>query len=907
MSAAMSIPSPLILVDGSSYLYRAFHAMPNLSNSSGMATGAIYGVLAMLQTLLRDYQPAEIAIVFDARGKTFRHDLYPDYKANRPSMPNELSQQIEPLHQAIRALGLPLLAIEGVEADDVIGTLACLAAARGRQVLISTGDKDMAQLVNEQISLINTMTQARLDSAGVCEKFGVPPERIVDYLTLTGDSSDNVPGVKGVGPKIAARWLGEFGDLDELMARAGEIKGKIGEQLRAALPQIPLSRTLVTIRCDLDLPLAMEDLRRQPIDRTTLIALYRQLEFKSWLADLLQESGDDTPAASEGAAAASPTISYSTITDPEQLRQWCDRLAAAPLFAIDSETTSLDPHQAELVGLSFAVAEGAAYLPLGHVALDRPTQLPLAEALEMLRPLLEDANRAKVGQHIKYDSHILHYYGIALGGIAHDTMLQSYLLDSSANRHDLDTLALKYLGRKTTSYSDITGKGSRQIGFAEVDIATASHYAAEDAEVTLALHHTLWPRLEAIPSLATLYREMEIPLIPVIARIERNGVLIDSDLLATQSHELGARLALIEAEAHQIAGESFNLNSPKQIQTILYERLGIPVTRKTPTGQPSTAEEVLQELAWDYPLPRLLLEHRSLAKLKSTYTDKLPAQVNQRSGRIHTSYHQAVAATGRLSSTDPNLQNIPVRTAEGRRIRQAFIAPEGYRLLAADYSQIELRIMAHLSQDEGLLHAFSRGEDIHRATAAEVFGVELASVSSDQRRAAKAINFGLIYGMSAFGLARQLGSDRTTAQRWIDRYFERYPGVLAYMDRTRQQARDQGYVETLFGRRLYIADIRASNAQRRQYAERSAINAPMQGSAADIIKRAMIAVDGWITRSHLDARIIMQVHDELVLEVAEGELARVKEGVCQWMAGVATLRVPLLVETGSGLNWDEAH
>ncbi len=895
----------LVLVDGSSYLYRAFHALPSLTNSRGQPTGAVYGVLNMLRRLLADYDTSHVAVVFDAKGKTFRDELYPEYKAHRPPMPEELRSQIEPLHAAVEALGLPLIMVEGVEADDVIGTLAQQATGQGMATLISTGDKDMAQLVNEQVTLVNTMTDTIMDPAGVVEKFGIPAERIIDYLALVGDSADNIPGVPKVGPKTAVKWLTEYGSLDAIIENAAGIKGKVGENLRASLEQLELSRVLATIKCDVLLEQTPGELAKGVPDRDRLIELYSQLEFKSWLAELL---GDGETASAAPAGTDSTDADYETILDEATLDKWLERLEQAELFAFDTETTSLNYMDALIVGLSFAVEPGkAAYLPLAHNYPGAPAQLDRDSVLARFKPLLEDPQRAKVGQNLKYDMSVLANHGITLRGIAHDTMLQSYVLNSTANRHDMDTLALKYLGRKTIKYEEVAGKGAKQLTFNQVALEEAAPYAAEDADVTLQLHRLLWPQLEAVPALAQLYGELEMPLVSILSRIERNGVLVDTGMLAAQSHELAQRLSEIEQQAYAEAGAPFNMASPKQIQAILFEQQQLPVLKKTPKGQPSTAEEVLQELALDYALPRLILEHRSLAKLKSTYTDKLPEMVSPHTGRVHTSYHQAVAATGRLSSSDPNLQNIPVRSGEGRRIRQAFIARPGYRLLAADYSQIELRIMAHLSGDQSLLKAFAAGEDIHRATAAEVFGVPLDEVSSDQRRSAKAINFDLIYGMSAFGLAKQLGIDRAEAQEYVNLYFERYPGVRDYMDSTRELAREQGFVETVFGRRLYIPDIKASNAQRRQYAERTAINAPMQGTAADIIKRAMIAVDEWLQQGGVDARMIMQVHDELVFEVAEADEQACAAQLRQLMEGAAELSVPLLVEVGSGNNWDEAH
>ncbi|MCW8825830.1 MAG: DNA polymerase I [Gammaproteobacteria bacterium] len=905
-----SAQHPLILVDGSSYLYRAFHGMPNFSNSRGLPTGAVYGVTNMLRSLIQQYQPTHIGVVFDAKGKTFRDDMFTEYKANRPPMPDELRQQIEPLYQIIEALGLPLISVSGVEADDVIGTLAQQAVKAGHHVLISTGDKDIAQLVNEHVTLINTMTNSLMDPAGVVEKFGVPAERIIDYLTLMGDTSDNIPGIPKVGPKTAVKWLTEYGTLDDVVAHATEIKGKVGESLRDNLDQLALSRELVKIKCDVKdeaLTTDIEALKPSKADTERLKQLYSEYEFKTWLRELLEaeQKGIDTPLITDEAEPE-----YEMITEQPHLDEWLEKLRQAELFAFDTETTSLNYMDALIVGLSFAVEQGrAAYLPLAHSYPGAPEQLDRASVLAQFKPILEDPNRLKVGQNLKYDRAVLANHDIDLQGIAHDTMLESYVLDSTATRHNMDSLALKYLGRKTTKYEEVAGKGAKQIPFSQVSVEVATPYAAEDAEVTLALHETLIPQLEE-HGLLKLYNELEMPLLSVISTIERTGVLIDSGMLQQQSHEITQKLADIEKAAFDEAGENFNLSSPKQIQAILYDKLELPVLKKTPKGQPSTAEEVLQELALDYLLPELILKHRSLAKLKSTYTDKLPGMINMSTGRVHTSYHQAVAATGRLSSSDPNLQNIPIRSPEGRRIRQAFIAPEGSLILAADYSQIELRIMAHLSGDEGLLKAFSAGEDVHRATAAEVFGVPTEEVSGDQRRSAKAINFGLIYGMSAFGLAKQLSIGRAEAQNYIDLYFARYPGVKSYMEETKEQAKAQGYVETLFGRRLYLPDINSSNGQRRQYAERTAINAPMQGTAADIIKRAMLTVDHWIQNDadeSMGVKMIMQVHDELVFEVRREQVDVVKSQITELMESAAELNVPLLVEAGVGDNWDEAH
>ncbi|KPK40190.1 MAG: DNA polymerase I [Gammaproteobacteria bacterium SG8_47] len=896
----MSKQKPLVLVDGSSYLYRAFHALPSLTNSKGQPTGAVYGVVNMLRRLLADYDPDHIAVVFDAKGKTFRDEIFDQYKANRPPMPDELAAQIDPLRAIIEAMGLPVLVVPGVEADDVIGTLALEAAAQNMDTVISTGDKDMAQLVNEHVMVVNTMNDSVLDPAGVEEKFGVPAEQIVDLLALVGDSVDNVPGVPKVGPKTAVKWLSKYGSLDDIIAQADDIGGKVGESLRASLEQLPLSRELVTIKCDVDLPRHLSDLERAPANRDALRELFGEMEFKTWLSELL--GGD----AGDGGVVRQ--AHYECILDEQTFDAWLAKLVEAEVFALDTETTSLDYMQAELVGLSFATRAGeAAYLPVGHDYPGAPTQLARDTVLAKLKPLLEDGARPKLGHNLKYDMSVLARCGIHLDGVRYDSMLESYVLDSTANRHDMDTLALKYLGHKTIHYEEVAGKGAAQIGFNEVGIDEATPYAAEDADITLQLHQHLWPKLQSEPKLRQVFEQIEMPLLPVLSRMERNGVLINVEMLRAQSDELGRRMLTIERQAYEEAGGKFNLGSPKQIQTILFEQLGLPVITKTPKGQPSTAEAVLQELALDYSLPRMILDYRSLSKLKSTYTDKLPNQVNPQTGRVHTSYHQAVAATGRLSSSDPNLQNIPIRSDEGRRIRQAFIAAPGYKLVAADYSQIELRIMAHLSGDEGLLAAFASGTDVHRATAAEVFGVELEAVTADQRRSAKAINFGLIYGMSAFGLARQLGIDRGEAQAYVELYFKRYPGVRNYMDETRERARAQGYVETVFGRRLYVPDIKAQNLQRRQYAERTAINAPMQGTAADIIKRAMIALDGAIAASSVDARMIMQVHDELVFEVSAEAVVPIKGLIVSAMGGAAELRVPLVVDTGVGDNWDEAH
>ncbi len=921
----------LLLVDGSSYLYRAFHALPDLRNSKGEPTGAIRGVLSMLRRLESDYKAEFRACVFDAKGKTFRDELYPEYKSHRPPMPDDLRAQIEPLHEAVQAEGWPLLAIEGVEADDVIGTLTRQAHERGWEVVISTGDKDLTQLVRPGVRWVNTMSEEVLDEAGVEAKFGVPPERIVDYLALVGDTVDNVPGVEKCGPKTAVKWLTEYGTLDNLVANADKVGGKVGENLRRHLGFLPLGRTLVTVATDVALPVALDELPARDDDRAALRALYERFEFRGWLKDLDEVAGASVGAgltairaerSMKALVAVKPAPTepiedagepgahrggYVTILDWSTFDAWLAKIQAAALTAFDTETTSLDPMAARLVGMSFAVEPGeAAYLPLAHRGTDVPQQLPLAEVLHKLRPWLESDTHAKVGQNLKYDAHVLANHGIALGGIAHDTLLQSYVLESDKS-HDMDSLAKRHLGLTTIPYTEVCGKGAKQIGFDEVAIDRATEYAAEDADITLRLHRKLWPQVESIPALAALYRDIELPTLAVLLEMERTGVLIDPFLLASHSEELGRRLMELEREAHQLAGQPFNLGSPKQLGEILFGALGLPIVKKTATGQPSTDEDVLTQLAEDYPLPKLLLEHRSLSKLKSTYADKLPRMVNPQTGRVHTSFSQATAVTGRLASSDPNLQNIPIRTPEGRRIRAAFIAPREHLIVSADYSQIELRIMAHLSGDARLLEAFAQGEDVHRATAGEVFGVPPAEVSSEQRRYAKVINFGLIYGMSAHGLAKNLGIDRAAAQGWIDRYFARYPGVANYMERTRVEARDKGYVETVFGRRLHLPDIRAQQAGRRQAAERAAINAPMQGTAADLIKRAMIAVSGWLHSSGVQSRLILQVHDELVLEVPNGELELIRVELPKLMAGVAQLAVPLLVEVGAGANWDEAH
>ncbi|MEA3404705.1 MAG: DNA polymerase I [Pseudomonadota bacterium] len=926
--------SPFILVDGSSYLFRAFHAMPPLTNSKGQATGAIFGVMNMLGKLLEQYQPEKIAVVFDAKGKTFRNDMYAEYKAHRPPMPDELRTQIEPLHEIVKAFGLPLLVIEGVEADDVIGTLAQQATEAQHDTLISTGDKDMAQLVNEHVTLINTMNDALSTPETVLEKFGVRPDQIIDYLALMGDSADNIPGIPKCGPKTAAKWLQAHGTIDRLVENASMIGGKIGENLRNNLEQLALSRELTTIKLDCDLPVHLEDIQRQPADLERLQELFSEYEFKTWLNLVMQ--GQAPFSKSTGAKAHSQTLTkktastepvgntptvetklspstpYETVFTQAQFDQWVQRLQKAELFAIDTETTSLDTMKAQVVGICLAVEENqtrqACYIPLAHDYEGAPQQLDINMVLNTLKPILEDPTVAKCGQNLKYDWHVLKNHDIDLQGIRFDTMLESYTFNSVATRHNMDDLALKYLNHRTIHFEEIAGKGKKQLTFNQIDIEVAAPYAAEDADITLQLHQTLWPQLEAEPTLKQVLTDIEMPLLPVLAHMERNGVLLDTDMLALQSEELTGKLAELEQKAHLIAGEVFNLNSSKQLQVVLFETLELPIIKKTPKGQPSTAEPVLAELAEQgHEMPTLILEYRSLAKLKSTYTDALPKQINESTSRVHTSYQQAVASTGRLSSTDPNLQNIPVRSAEGRRIRQAFIASPGYKLIAADYSQIELRIMAHLSNDAGLLNAFAQGKDIHKATAAEIFGVPLEAVTTEQRRSAKAVNFGLIYGMSAFGLAKQLNVTRGLAQEYINLYFSRYPSVLNYMDTTKDNAKTNGYVETLMGRRLYLPDINARNGQLRQYAERTAINAPMQGTAADIIKTAMIRIEQWLKECSFDIKMIMQVHDELVFEVAEQDMEAVKPHIKELMESALELKVPLIVDMGEGINWDEAH
>lgn len=898
----------LLLVDGSSYLYRAFHAMPDLRNRAGEPTGAVYGVANMLRRLRREVPADYIACVFDAKGKTFRDDWYPEYKANRPSMPEDLARQIEPIHELVRALGWPLLMVDRVEADDVIGTLAAQAEKAGIDTVISTGDKDLAQLVTPHVTLVNTMSNEKLDGPGVEAKFGVPPERIVDYFTLVGDSVDNVPGVEKVGPKTAVKWLQQFGTLDEIAKRADEVGGAVGDNLRKALDWLPQGRRLLTVKRDVDLSLGPEQLAPQPEDREQLARLYERFDFKTWLRELKDANAADPQAAPAPALdVPPPERHYETILDAGTLDRWLKKLDQAPLAAFDTETTSLDPMAARIVGLSFAITpHEAAYLPLAHRYPGAPDQLDFDATLAKVKAWIEDDSKRKLGQNAKYDAHVLLNHGIRFGGLAHDTLLESYILESH-KPHDMDSMAMRHLGVKTITFEEVAGKGASQIGFDQVSVERATEYSAEDADITLQLHQAMLPQLEQEPALARVYAEIEMPVLPVLLTMERQGVLIDARLLESQSAALGQRMLELEREAHELAGQPFNLGSTKQLQEILFEKHKLPVIKKTPSGAPSTDEDVLEQLALDHPLPKRILDWRSVSKLKSTYTDKLPRMVNPRTGRVHTNYGQATAVTGRLSSTDPNLQNIPVRTAEGRRIREAFIAPPGSHIVSADYSQIELRIMAHLSGDASLLEAFAEGMDVHRATAAEVFGVPASDVTSEQRRYAKVINFGLIYGMSAFGLAAQLGIERSAAQQYMDRYFARYPGVADYMQRTRNAARDSGYVETVFGRRLYLPEIRAQNQGRRQGAERAAINAPMQGTAADLIKLAMIAVQRWIESERLGARLIMQVHDELVLEVPDAELARVKTELPGYMTRVAALAVPLVVDVGSGPNWEQAH
>ncbi|MCP4075012.1 MAG: DNA polymerase I [Gammaproteobacteria bacterium] len=891
----------LVLVDGSSYLFRAFHGLPPLI-SNGHPTGAIYGVLNMLRKLMLDENPDFIGVIFDARGKTFRNDIYQDYKANRPPMPDDLRVQIEPLHNIIKAQGLPLVIVDNVEADDVIGTLAKLAAEQGFQVLVSTGDKDMAQLVNEHVTLINTMNNVLMDENMVVEKFQVKPDQIIDYLALMGDTSDNIPGVPKVGPKTASKWLNEYGTLQNVIDNAESFKGKIGENLRASLDFLPMSYELATIKRDVELDFEIEDLRQQEIDVKALSDYYQQFEFKRWL-DELESEGFEIEEVEEA-----PVGDYEMVLEQASFDRWLKEISSVELFAIDTETTSINYMDAEIVGLSLCTeANKACYIPLTHSYSGAPEQLNREKVLEALKPILENSQIGKVGQNIKYEHHIFKKYGINLKGIQHDTMLQSYVLNSTATRHNMDDLAEFYLNRKTIHFENVAGKGAKQVSFDQVDLEMAVPYASEDADVTLQLHQAMFDQLKQEKSLLKVYQDIEMPLIPVLARIEQNGVCLDQGLLEKQAQEVDHLLDTIQGTIFELAGESFNLSSPKQIQVILFEKLELPVIRKTPKGQPSTAEDVLEELARDHDIPRLLLEHRSLNKLKTTYIDKLPQQVNLHTGRIHTSYHQAVASTGRLSSSSPNLQNIPIRTEQGRRIREAFIAPEGYKIMALDYSQIELRIMAHLSGDESLLAAFAQGLDVHRATAAEVFAISNELVSTEQRRAAKAINFGLIYGMSAFGLGKQLNIGRSEAQKYVDLYFERYPGVKNYMDETREKAHQMGYVETVYGRRLYLPELKSRNAQRRQYAERTAINAPMQGTAADIIKRAMITVDQWLSSEGDQARMIMQVHDELVFEVKQNEIEYYREKLSALMTSAAELSVSLEVDAGVGDSWNEAH
>ncbi|SDR18089.1 DNA polymerase I [Paraburkholderia fungorum] len=902
----------LLLVDGSSYLYRAYHAMPDLRGPDGGPTGALYGMINMLRRMRKEVTAEYSACVFDAKGKTFRDDWYPDYKANRPSMPDDLSRQIEPIHVAVRALGWPLLMIEGVEADDVIGTLSTEAEKRGMNVIVSTGDKDLAQLVSDHVTLINTMTNEKLDRAGVIAKFGVPPERIIDYLSLIGDTVDNVPGVDKCGPKTALKWLTQFDSLDGIVAHADEIKGAVGDNLRRALDFLPMARKLVTVErnCSLtDHIVSIEEsLQSRPESREELRDVFTRHGFKTWLreveiADAVEGPETDVPPA----LSVDHEKHYDTVQTWEQFDAWLEKINAAELTSFDTETTSLDPMTAQIVGLSFSVEPGrACYVPVAHRGPDAPVQLPRDEVLAKLKPWLESGDHKKVGQHLKYDEQVLANYGIEMRGIEHDTLLQSYVLESHRT-HDMDSLALRHLGMKTIKYEEVAGKGASQIGFDEVALEQAAEYAAEDADITLRLHLAMYPQVAAEKALDHVYKAIEVPTSRVLRKMERTGVLIDAEKLRAQSSEIATRLIQLESEAYVLAGGEFNLGSPKQIGQIFFEKLELPVVKKTPSGAPSTDEEVLQKLAEDYPLPKILLEHRGLSKLKSTYTDKLPRMVNAQTGRVHTNYAQAVAVTGRLASNDPNLQNIPVRTGEGRRIREAFIAPPGHKLVSADYSQIELRIMAHISGDESLLRSFSQGEDIHRATAAEIFSVTPLEVSNDQRRVAKVINFGLIYGMSAFGLAANLGITRDAAKMYIDRYFARYPGVARYMEETRLSAKAKGYVETVFGRRLWLPEINGGNGPRRQGAERAAINAPMQGTAADLIKLSMIAVQKWIEESKIGTRMIMQVHDELILEVPDAELSEVRKRLPELMCGVAQLKVPLVADVGAGLNWEEAH
>lgn len=912
-----SIPAenqtPLVLVDGSSYLFRAYYALPDLSNASGHPTGAIRGVISMIRKLARDYPDSLVAVVFDAPGKTFRDDLYSEYKANRAAMPEDLREQIAPIHELIKAMGLPLICVEGVEADDVIGTYATQASLAQRTTVISTGDKDMAQLVSEHVTLVNTMTETTMDRQGVVDKFGVTPEQIIDYLALMGDTADNIPGVPKVGPKTASKWLNEYGSLDEVMVKAEEFKGKIGENLRNSLDQLPLSKALTTIKCDVELDMSIAQLQATTPDNAALQKYFKEFEFKAWSDEM--ERGDsqvEQKTDSQAPQEKSPVIEYprdyEVITTLEGLNSWVAELSSVDAFAFDTETTSINYMLAELVGFSFAAKAGrAAYLPVAHDYPGAPDQLTLEQALAALTPLLENSALGKIGQNIKYDMSVMARYGVSFAGPLYDTMLESYVLNSVATRHNMDALAEFYLDRKTIHFEEVAGKGAKQLTFNQVPLETGGEYAAEDADITLQLHECLYSQIQAQPTLLHVFTNIDMPLVPILSQVERQGALVDGRMLKQHSAELADRLKELVELAWEQAGETFNLDSPKQLQTVFYEKLGLPVLKKTPGGKPSTAEAVLVDLARDFELPATLLSYRGLAKLKSTYTDKLPLDINAETGRIHTSYHQAVAATGRLSSSDPNLQNIPIRNAEGRRIRQAFLPPAGYKIMAADYSQIELRIMAHLSGDQGLTTAFAEDQDIHRATASEVFDVAPEAVSDDQRRSAKAINFGLIYGMSAFGLGKQLSISRTLAQDYIDRYFSRYPGVLRYMEETKALAAEQGFVETVFGRRLYLPEINAKAVPRRQAAERTAINAPMQGTAADIIKLAMISVQGWLANADLDARMIMQVHDELVFEVSEGDLQQLTDEVVQRMCAAVELSVPLTVATGVGINWDEAH
>ncbi|MGZ8263693.1 MAG: DNA polymerase I [Burkholderiales bacterium] len=903
----------LLLVDGSSYLYRAFHALPDLRNTRGEPTGAVYGVLNMLRKLHKDTRADYSAVVFDAKGKTFRDDVYPEYKANREAMPDELSFQVDALYETVGAMGWPLLVVEGVEADDVIGTLTKEAERGGVRVIISTGDKDMAQLVSPNVTLVNTMSNETLDEAGVEKKFGVKPERFIDYLTLIGDSIDNIPGVEKVGPKTACKWLLQYGSLEAVLEHASEIGGVVGENLRKVGDWLPKARELLTIKCDVPLPVKVEALEVKPQDKEKLAQLFERFEFKTWRRELQEASRteavlrDEPAPAVEITARSSEPCDYETVLTEEQLNAWVLRLEGAELAAFDTETTNVDAFRAQLVGISFSVERAcAAYVPVGHRYTGAPEQLPVELVLERLKPWLEDPRHRKVGQNIKYDMHVLANYGVNLAGVQHDTLLQSYVLESHKS-HDMDNLAERHLQLKTTTYDEVTGKGARRIAFEQVSVETATQYSAEDADVTLRLHCAMSPQIEGDEKLCRIYREIEMPVMEVLWRMERNGVLLDVGLLGELSREFGGKMMDIEARAHAEAAQPFNLNSPRQIQEILFDRNKLPVIKKTPSGTPSTDEDVLAQLALDHPLPKLILEYRGLSKLKSTYTDKLAEMILPATGRVHTCYSQAVAVTGRLSSSDPNLQNIPIRTPEGRRIREAFVAPRGSHVVSADYSQIELRIMAHISRDESLLRAFSEGGDIHRATASEIFGIAPEELTPEQRRYAKVINFGLIYGMSAFGLSRQLDIERAAAQQYMDRYFARYPGVARYMQTTREAARRDGYVETVFGRRLWLQEIRSGSPVRRQGAERAAINAPMQGTAADLIKVAMIRVQEWLSRERLRTKLIMQVHDELVLEVPDAELPAVREALPAIMSGVAELAVPLVVEVGVGLNWDKAH